>query len=298
MSRAHTPNGLLVDPIYAKMRCRPLCVSPPPVPEYEAPEIPRTTVNEPPRAPSALTPDGNLVLNDLPTQAMAVGTDGAIDVFVAAFIGNEPSCPIEGDRYVGLNVTPEELAALSVVIGVAMFSYADRILTHYQPAFTNPSGTLHLLTDRSGEDQQYEWERPIAGGFLDAVTTNSVNGTTAQTQITGDITGLWIVGANHDGQGTPTAPLAQLEVHVQEWGPVTAETYSGVMGTGISELNEQKFIIHGPIPERLKLGIQAIIEDRCGNSQSLTLAYNSSLDELWAPAAVIPEGFKFISLPE
>lgn len=99
MSRAHAPNGLLVDPIYAKMRCRPLCVSPPPVPAYAPPEPPQTFINQPPLAPSAYRPDGSLVQDGLSPDHMITGTDGAIDVFLQVLVGDQAPCaPVEG-RY-------------------------------------------------------------------------------------------------------------------------------------------------------------------------------------------------------
>lgn len=306
MSRAHAPNGLLVDPIYAKMRCRPLCVSPPPVPQYTAPEEPSTGLNTPPRALSAFTPEGALVQDNLIPDHMITGTDGAIDVFLQVLIGDQAPCPLQAsglNAEVQLNVPTNEMDSLSVVAGVAMFSYADRILTHYQPYLVTPEGE-YLLQDRSGQGQHYDWVEDNATGTPKEITTNTVNGpngTTSQTRIRGGreaIEGRWNIGAfyrDSDWVNTPH-PTASLTVGITGWEVFNLEEKIGVMGTGPTSVSGQTLTINGPIPEDMHQGMTAYLLNTCGDEVEFPLEYDAETDTLTGTIPTTDPSYRFLEL--
>lgn len=313
MSRAHAPNGLLVDPIYAKMRCRPLCVSPPPVPVYAPPEPPQTFVNQPPRAPSAYRPDGSLVQDGLSPDHMITGTDGAIDVFLQVLVGDQAPCaldeidlgpPVGIAAEVSLNVPTNEMDSLSIVAGVAMFSYADRIQTHYQPYLNVPEGIAYLLKDRSGEAQHYDWIEEGATGTAREITTNTVNGpngTTSQTRIGGSreaVEGRWAIGAlyNDTDWDTTPHPTAMLNVSITGWDDFDLTDGTGVMGTGPTNVNGQILTINGPIPEDMHEGMTAYLSNTCGDQIEFPLSYDAETDTLTGTIPTSDPSYRFLEL--
>lgn len=292
MSHAHAPNGLLVDPIYAKMRCKPLCLVPTEPPAFEPPIFPpQSTVNQPPTAPSAFNTNGNLVQDNLPPEAMAVGTDGAIDVFLMVAQDGEPACPLSELGRVELNVAEADLPTLSVVVGVAMHSYEDRILVNYSPMLAMPGGVELALTDRSGQGQQYDWVGESL--TIEGNTTNGPNGTTVQTRVYGrdNVEGRWFLYA---GRGVNT----QLDVAVVGWGDFNFDDLMGVVGTGGTAFVNGELQISGPIPEEFTgANSTAYLKGRCGSESTVTMVYDEDRDML---IGTLPEDFtpdqKFMEL--
>lgn len=304
MSYAHAPNGLLVDPIYAKMRCRPLCVSPPPTPVFTPPGPPVTQVDSPPQAPSAYTPEGLLVQDNLPPVNMITASDGAIDVFLQVLVNGTAICTLEPgigvDAALELNVAETDI--LSVVAGVAMYSYADRILTHYQPYLEQPAGAF-LLEDRSGQGQHYDWVEENPQGQPLEITTNTVNGpngTTSQTRVNGgqdEIEGRWEIGATlNTASSTDPYLSASVRISMTGWEEFSLEYLVGIMGTGPTSVNGQTLTINGPLPEALQQDMTAILSNTCGDGLAFPLSYDTETDTLTGTLPTTDPSYRFLEL--
>lgn len=155
MSRAHASNGLLVDPIYAKMRCRPLCVT-----LEQAPQQFQISPNGPVNG-VGLTPEGYLLTGTgTPAGPSQLGSDQVLQTFLSVGVtsGNALTSITESGR--AFIYVPEG-QDWTFNFGAALLQGVGPITDKYDVALTiedqdGNSVTLSLEA-ASGTPQAYNW---------------------------------------------------------------------------------------------------------------------------------------------
>lgn len=288
MSKAHAPNGLLVDPIYAKMRYVETPISIVPPPDFEPPQAPSTALNTPPTAVSAFDPAATLATLALNPEYAVSASDGAIDLFLLPLLetdGNYSTLPSPlPSKNFTLNLSSVLSPNVHMLVGVAMHDFDARIQSSYAVLLASPSEE-YMLVDSSGKKGHYNFAYKDSGEEIEAGTTNNPNGTTTQTLFPVNTNGKWSLEAPLN-TAEPIDPKVETELTITRryWEPYTDITQDrGLLHTGVTSMQGDELIIEGPIPSAYQDGATYTLEDIYGQTtETGTLTYDEDDDILTA----------------